>query len=194
MNVNRTLNIKLLAIAIPIFLAFAFGIIWMVCWITIPKQSQFIPEFQTEQELVIPLRPGNQGLLITGPIIKPLQFRIEPTNAIPIDWRKLLSMDPHTDIIVICQIDENGRLKIQNIYMGGHAEAGTVIRNAIRTWNYTPCKTGQIQFWFNLPSKGKKLIVDSSRLVRNKNIPDHIPVTNGLLYVINNLPIGDVRY
>lgn len=147
--------------------------------------------------LEIPPRPGVRGLVITGPRIEPLYFSIDLTKSgiQSLDWRLLQLVDPNADVKISARVSENGRLNFSSddIAMEGHTEAGQIIQNAMRTWLYTPYKNGRIDFWFNLPSKGKKLIIDTKALTRRASVPDHVPIYNGRLHFIDHVPQNEIR-
>ena len=150
-----------------------------------------------EEKLDIPIRPGVRGIIISGPKIEPLNFSIDLSRPgiRELDWRELFRMDPHTDVKVECSIDENGHLSFSenDILMAGHTEAGMIIKRVLKTWAYTPYKSGRIRFWFNLPSKGKKLVIDTQGLRRRDDIPPHIPIYEGRLYLISGISPRDIR-
>ena len=174
-----------------LFLGWRQYVLWRL-----PYSQIIIPPIEGERELEIPPRPGIQGLIISGPVIKPLFFSVDLSKAgiRSLDWRQLQTIDPHTDVRVNCQIDEQGRLVFSrdDVLMGGHTEAGMMIQQALRTWIYTPFKTGYIQFWFNLPSKGKKLVIDMQNLKRKANIPLETPIYNGQMYLIEGISYQEI--
>ncbi len=163
----------------------------------LPESEITIPPIDGERELEIPPRPGIQGLVITGPVVKPLFFSVDLSKSgiRPLDWHQLQTIDPHTDVKINCRVDEQGRLIFSrdDVLMGGHTEAGMMIQQALRTWTYTPLKTGSIQFWFNLPSKGKKLIIDMHDLKRRETVPPDIPIYNGHMYLINGISYQEIE-
>jgi len=163
----------------------------------LPPDKIEIPYFNEKKEIVIPLRPGIQGIIITGPIIDPLTFHIDLSKAglRTLNWNYLQNIDPHTDVKINCRIDNKGRLIFSrdDLLMGGHTRAGLYIEQILKTWIYTPFKKGDIQFWFNLPSKGKKLIIDMEKLGRKNEIPAHIPIFNGQLHLIDGIQQKDIQ-
>ena len=160
----------------------------------LPFDEVQIPSVSQEEKLEIPPRPGIQGILITGPVIEPLRFTIDLSKAgiRSLNWRQLQTVDPYTDVKVSCHIDDQGRLVFSqaDLLMEGHTEAGMMIQRALKTWMYTPYKTGTIRFWFNLPSKGKKLVIDIIELKRKDDIPEHIPIYDGQIHLIDGIPIN----
>ena len=173
-------------------------VVWR--WYTIrriPVESIRIPPIGIEERLDIPQRPGVRGILVSGPMIEPLFFSIDLSRSgvQPLDWRQLNRIDPHTDIKVSCRIDNQGRLHFgqNDILMAGHTEAGMMIQQALRTWVYTPYKSGRIRFWFNLPSKGIKLTIDTHALERREGIASHVPVYDGRLHMVEDVYSSDVR-
>lgn len=164
----------------------------------LPYSQITVQPIEWEKELEIPPRPGIQGLVIAGPVIQPLFFSIDLSKAgiRSLDWRRLQTIDPHTDIKVNCRIDEQGRLIFykDDVLMGGHTEAGMMIQQALRTWIYTPLKTGFIQFWFNLPSKGKKLVIDMKDLSRKEGVPLDIPIYTGKMYLIDGITFQEIGF
>jgi hypothetical protein len=163
----------------------------------IPLEKIDIPSVKLEEKLEIPQRPGIRGIVISGPVIEPLFFSIDLSSAgvRELDWRRLRRIDPYTDVRVHCRIDDYGQLVFQSkdVLMGGHTEAGMMIRRALQTWVYTPYKSGEIRFWFNLPSKGKKLVIDTTGLRRREGIAEHVPIYEGQLHLIRGIADGDMR-
>jgi hypothetical protein len=169
-------------------------IFWSWAYLRVPVEEYTMPEFTIEKKLIIPQRPGVNGIIISGPPVRPLSFQIDLSRAgvRSLDWRRLESIDPTTDVRITARINAEGQLKIVNIMMEGHTEAGRLIIDALKTWIYTPYKKGEIRFWFHLPSKGKRFLVDTSGLVRNDFIPSYQPVFNGQIHLVRNLSSSDV--
>lgn len=163
----------------------------------LPYDDLEIPAVVEEKRLEIPPRPGVQGVVITGPRIEPLFFAIDLSMAgvRELNWRRLRLVDPHADVKLTCTVDGRGRLLFsqEDVLMEGHTEAGMMIQQALKTWVYTPYKSGMIRFWFNLPSKGKKLIIDTQGLRRKGEVPGHVPIYDGRLYLIEGIPNQDVQ-
>ena len=179
-----------------------FGALCLFGWRTyrmwrMPYDEVEIPPIGIREHLDIPPRPGIQGILISGPTIEPLIFSIDLSKAgvRTLEWQRLQTIDPHTDVKVSGHIDTQGRLFIadRDVLMGGHTEAGMLIRQAMRTWMFTPFKGGRIRFWFNLPSKGKKLIIDTDGLMRARNIPIHVPIFEGRIHLIEGISPSDIQ-
>lgn len=191
-------NPKLLSIFL--ILAVCFMALWgwrEIQYRMLPQDEVrlFLPD-KTEM-MEIPPRPGVRGLMITGPRIEPLYFSIDlaKSGLRGLDWRRLQIVDPNADVKIVAQINENGRLLFSpdDIAMEGHTEAGLMIQNAMRTWLFTPYKQGRIEFWFNLPSKGRKLIINIKGLERRASVPAHVPIYNGKLHFIDYVPQSDVK-
>ena len=142
-----------------------------------------------------PIRPGIGDIIITGPERKPLLFTIDlSSNSEAIDWQRLMSNDPNATITVYGYIDENGIFYIRKLDDAGHTNVGRIISKIMETWRYTFYKTGEIQFYFNFPSKEAKLIIDISDLVRNPIIADFVSIHNGILYNISRLSTDLVNF
>ena len=163
----------------------------------LPFDDVQISPFEKEEKLEIPPRPGVKGIVITGPTIEPLYFSIDLSKVgiRLLNWRQLQSIDPHADVRVNCRVNDQGRLTFsqKDVLMEGHTEAGVMIQRAMKTWSYTPYKMGEIRFWFNLPSKGRKLIIDTQGLLRKNEIPDHIPIYDGQIHLIEGIPFNEIR-
>ena len=156
----------------------------------IPYEKILLNASDEYAKIVIPPRPGIYGITITGEIIKPLIFSIiGKATVTALDWERL---DSRAVVKVTAKIDERGRLTITEMRSGGHTEAGLLISEALQTWIYAPYKTGTIKFFFNLPSKGRKLIIDLSGLKRKNDIPPEKPIYDGRLYFINGIRTEDV--
>lgn len=163
----------------------------------LPMEQVKIPVQGKIDKLIIPPRPGIRGIVISGPVIEPLFFAIDLSKAgvRTLNWRQLMAVDPNADVKVKCTIDKHGQLSLhrRDLLMEGHTEAGMLIRQALLTWRYTPYKSGTIQFWFNLPSKGKKLIIDTQELYRRDRIPLQIPVYDGQIHLIDGIPAHEIQ-
>lgn len=184
----------------PVYTGFlCVGLIALLCLFAwqqyqiylLPGDEVEIPVILDSTRVEIPSRPGVQGIVISGPSIEPLYFSIDLTKGgvRSLNWRQLQTIDPHADVKVYCWIDDQGQLSFfqEGVFMGGHTGAGMMIQRAIRTWVYTPFKTGLIRFWFNLPSKGKKLIIDTSGLERKGDIPNHVPIFDGQIHFVEGI-------
>ena len=186
---------KIIIILAAIFL---LGVVAREVWLlSLPVQEVVMPPESNEDKMEIPPRPGVQGIMISGPRIQPLYFTIDLTRSDlqNLNWKRLERMDPWADIKVKCKLDEKGRIFFsqEDIQMEGHPEAGLMIQQALRTWRFTPYKTGEILFWFNMPSKGRKLMIDISRLNRSPFIPEYVPVYNGRLHYIEDISPADIQ-
>ncbi len=142
-----------------------------------------------------PIRPGIGDIIISGPERKPLLFTIDlSSSSNSINWQKLMSNDPTATVTVYGYIDNNGKFYINELDDAGHTNIGKIINEAMATWRYTFYKVGDIRFYFNLPSKEAKLIIDLSDIERNPVIAEFIPIQNGMLYNIPELPPGLINY
>ena len=163
----------------------------------LPFDEVRLPLMEYEEKLEIPPRPGIQGIVITGPTIESLFFSLDLTKAgvRSLDWRRIMTIDPHADVKIECRIDEQGQLWFsqEDVLMGGHTEVGLIIQRALKTWMYTPLKTGIIRFWFNLPSKGRKLIIDTNGLRRKPEIHEYVPIFDGQLHLVEGIPPQDIK-
>ncbi|MCD6117323.1 hypothetical protein J7K93_09930 [bacterium] len=171
--------------------AVAFLAVWRKLQIDkIPFEKVLLNASEEYESIKIPPRPGLQGITITGEVIQPLVFSIiGKATVTALDWNRLNS---HAVVKITAWIDERGRLFINEMRSGGHTEAGLLIQDALQTWIYTPYKTGIIKFFFNLPSKGKKLIIDTSGLRRKDDIPPDKPIYDGHVYFINGVKPSEV--
>lgn len=180
-------------IVLLVLVSIFFGWRELTIW-RIPFNSVELATLENQQRLEIPPRPGIQGIVVTGPIIESLSFAIDVAGGgRELDWRSLNAKDSRADVRVRCAVNDRGELTIIEVLMEGHTEAGLLIQEAIKTWTYTPYKTGEILFWFNLPSRGKKLEIDVSGLVRKPEIPDFVPLFDGRLHLIDGIPPGQVQ-
>ena len=163
---------------------------------SLPPDEVRIPPVVYGQKLEIPPRPGIQGIVITGPRKEPLFFSIDISKAgiQSLNWHDLEALDPHADVKVSCFVDDRGQLIFSqdDVRMGGHTEVGMRIQSALKTWMYKPFKTGMIQFWFNLPSKGRKLVIDTSGLRRKAGIPEDVPILYGQIHLVEGIPSSQI--
>lgn len=182
------------ALALVGLLVCILAIIWLTQYFSQPVDTLILPEFEVSQKLEIPPRPGIQGIEISGPLIQPVTFAIDMSKPglLRIDWDRLMAIDPGTDIKITTEINSRGQLTISNFDDGGHTQAGRYIRSALQTWMYKSYLAGTVRFWFNLPSRGTKVMVDISRLGRTAMVPAHVPVLYGRIHLIDNTPRGAV--
>lgn len=163
----------------------------------LPLDEVSLPPIGEDALLEIPPRPGVEGIIISGPKIDPLIFSIdlERTGIVSLDWQQLQLVDPNAVITINADVDERGQIHFSqsDVDMAGHPEAGILIQDAVRTWMFKPYKTGRIQFWFNLPSKGRKLVIDTQGLRRRSSIPDHVLVYDGRLYLVDGISSNEVQ-
>jgi hypothetical protein len=169
----------------------------LLLWSRLPYDSILLPISEIEKQPEIPPRPGIKGIEISGPEIKAKRFEIDLSRSglENLNWNQLMAVDPHAQIIVYGSINSQGQLLFssRDVHSEGHPQAGVIIARALKTWNYTPFKSGSITFTFNLPSEGKKLVIDALFLKRRNNIPVEVPILDGQLFYIDGLPIQEVR-
>lgn len=162
----------------------------------LPQDELRMPLTEMSELLEIPPRPGVRGLMISGPRIQPLTFSLDLARSglKPLNWGQLMLIDPNADVKINGRIDEYGVLHItpEDVLMGGHTEAGIALQSVLKTWLFTPYKTGPIQFWFNLPSKGRKLVIDTRQMNRKSSIPETVPIYIGRLYLVDGLSKQEV--
>jgi hypothetical protein len=178
-------------------MAFALIVIRTYLFLRLPETRIQMSYAGEGEKLTIPPRPGVKGIEITGPQIQPLFFSVDLSRAgiRTLDFRQLQLIDPHADVKVSGSIDPQGRLIFsqKDILMEGHTEAGMMIQRALKTWIYTPYKLGTIRFWFNLPSKGKKVIIDIKDLQRKDSIPRHVPIYTGQVHMMDGIASNDIQ-
>jgi hypothetical protein len=166
-------------------------------WSRLPDDSIILPVSDIENQPEIPPRPGIQGIEISGPEIKAKRFEIDMSRSglESLNWNQLMAVDPHAQIIVYGSINNQGQLvfSARDVRSEGHPQAGVMITRALKTWIYTPFKSGTVTFTFNLPSEGKKLIIDGGLLKRKNNIPLEVPILDGQMYHIDGVPNQEVR-
>jgi hypothetical protein len=130
-----------------------------------------------------------------GAKIIPPVFEIDIAKSeVPLNWRSLELIDPDTDVEVVGEILKNGQLYISIVNDKGHPRAGRLIQQTLSTWVYTKFKTGSISFWFNLPSKGRRLIIDIRGLHVSEEETNSAIVRNGKLHLIDDLPPGTIGF
>jgi hypothetical protein len=197
---TRRIRIPLLIVICIILIIAVYGIIEWLFWKHLPDNGIGIASIGAEDTLAVPPRPGIQGIVITGPKIKDLVFEIDGRKAglKQLDWRRLEAIDRVADVKIRARITEDGRLEFRrengDIRDEGHPHAGRMIESVVESWAYTPYKTGTIRIWFNVGSKGRKLVIDKSGLIKKDSIPDIVKVYDGLLYYISDIEPSDVRY
>ena len=196
-NGDKT-RIRLIYLAVILVLLLLFYSVRIILLHRLPPDNSMIPLTALEEKISIPPRPGVEGIIITGPVIKDLVFQIDTKSSQlrKLDWQRIESIDKTADVKIRATVLRNGELQfdpITDVISPGHSYAGNEIAKVIETWKYTPYKHGQIYFWFNFPSSGVKLTVDTHRLVRNEDIPKKYYVRQGLLFYINGLSFSKVN-
>ena len=152
-----------------------------------------------EEEIILPERPGTRSLVLTGPLIKPLVFAVNMrTPGIKsLDWDALINVDFTADVRVTARVEPDGSLEfdpIDDVYCPGPAKAGEMVSNVLRSWKYTPYKTGTLIIRFNVGAVGKKMTLDISKLQLREGVDPDIPLKNGKLYLVNgSLKNSEVR-
>lgn len=148
--------------------------------------------FSPPDSLEIPMRPGVQGIVISGPPLRDLYFKINLRAAgiQPINWSELEIIDPTGEVTVQARVTKSGDLQFNrrdDVKDAGHPDAGRYIVSKLSTWSYEPHKSGWIRFYFNVASRGRKLIIDDRDLQKNSDIPDKIRVRDGTMHYIDGL-------
>jgi len=198
MNQTRKLVLSLSAVLAGLILLLL--VFYLMRWHGLETENVQLSSFAKVDTLRIPPRPGVQGIVITGPILRDLAFDINLQSAgvKRMNWHRSVDIDKGAVVTVRGKVEDSGRLIIRrdlgDILDPGHPSAGEEIERILSSWIYYPHMTGTIRFYFNLPSKGKKLIVDASGLTRVGTIPAKIEVRKGLLYYIEGLSSADVEY
>jgi len=195
---NNKAKIGFTYLLVFLLLLFFFYAIRMILLHRLPPDNSRIPLTALEEKIPIPPRPGVQGIIITGPVIKDLIFQIDTKTSQlrKLDWRRIESIDKTADVKIRATVLRNGSLEfnpITDVISPGHSYAGNEIAKVVETWKYTHYKHGRIYFWFNFPSKGVKLTIDTHELVRNEDLSKKYFVRNGLLFYINGLPLSCVN-
>jgi len=150
-------------------------------------------------DIILPERPGTRSLVLTGPLIKPLVFAVNMrTPGIKsLDWDALINVDFTADVRVTARVEPDGSLEfdpIDDVYCPGHAKAGEMVSNVLKSWKYTPYKTGILTIRFNVGAVGKRMTVDVSQLQRREGVDPDIPLKNGKLYLVKgSLKSSEVR-
>lgn len=193
-SIKTSFRIFSLLFIILLVIYFSIRKIW---YTALPVSEKHLVYANAPSEINIPERPGVRGILISGPKIDPLFFSIDlsKSGVMSVDWDYLMSVDPGTDVKVNAFIDSKGRLHFDqdDVLMGGHTKAGNYIQQTLRTWRFTPYREGRIQFWFNLPSLGKKMIIDMRQLERKASIPEYIPIYTGKVHFLSNIPTSAIQ-
>ena len=183
--VKKVLSYLFLAVAVIFIMFYVYRAIALS---KIPYEDADLGN--VEEEIILPTRPGTKTLVLTGPLIKPLVFalNLRTPGIKSLDWDALTNVDFTADVRVTAVIGEDGSLNfdpITDVYCPGHAKAGEMVSNVLKSWAYTPYKTGNIIIRFNVGAVGKKMTVDVSRLQRKEGVDPDTPLRNGKLYFIN---------
>jgi len=196
-NRNKT-KIRLIYLVVFLVLLLFFYSVRIILLHRLPPDNSVIPLAAIEEKISIPPRPGVEGIMITGPVVKDLIFQIDTKTSQlrKLNWNRIEMIDKTADVKIRASVLRNGELEfnpITDVISPGHSYAGNEIAKVIKTWKYVPYKHGRIYFWFNFPSSGVKLTVDTHELVRNEEIPKRYFVRNGLLFYIDGLSLSKVN-
>lgn len=172
-------------------------LIWRTIQIQImPYDNIYMPSFEKGEAIEIPQRPGIKGIEITGPLIVPLIFQIDLSQSgvmIPLSWQELQNIDPATDVTVDVEIFADGTKPNVIVTGRGHTIARILIKKSMETWRYKNYKTGHIFFWYNLPSTGKRVEINTKDLKRRSDIPMHKRLINGKLHLIEGIRKEEIK-
>lgn len=179
-----------------VVLAIALLVIRMCLLLGLPDNDEYIPGLTANETIEIPLRPGIEGIVITGPIIEPLLFAIDlRISQDVLDWENLNNIEPGANVKIRAYV-KNGRLLFDrangDIKDTGYPSASNIIQNAMKTWAYKPYKEGEIRFWFHLASEREKLIIDPGDLKPKAEFAKY-PIRYGKLHSINGIRKTETR-
>ncbi len=180
-----------------ILLSLLFAVILAVGGLLIFRYAGLEPDqfslksFSTSDTLEVPMRPGVQGIVISGPPLRDLTFEIDLSAAgiKPINWGQLEGMAPKSELIIRAQVLKNGNLLLtqKDVQDGGYPKAGEYLAATISTWKYKAYKNGWIRFKFTPGATENLLIIDANDLENNAEIPAKIRVRNGIMHYVNGL-------
>ncbi|MFQ5864172.1 MAG: hypothetical protein ACE5IW_02975 [bacterium] len=183
-------------IFVSAMLFFAFFMLRQILILRIPVGQKFIPTKIVREEIPIPKRPGTKSIRILAPTLKKLKFEIDfKRNPLILDWDFLEKSDKEADVRAEGIIDVAGNFTITNIYDKGHPEAGRYIKKILSTWNFVQYKMGNINYYFNVPTKKEnmKVQIDLRGLSHNaKYIEKNDEIIDGLLYYIKGIDRSNV--
>lgn len=157
----------------------------------IPVVERTIPQPMTKEKIPAPKRPGTQSIRIVGPPLKVLKFQIDfKRHPRPLDWNYLEQIDKRADVSVTATIDANGKLFIDRVIDKGHPKAGQYIKEILTSWSYLQYKTGDIKFYFNVPTRDerRKLQIDLRGLQPNRRFVGYKDlVKDGMVYYVEGI-------
>ncbi|RMF62241.1 MAG: hypothetical protein D6743_12345 [Calditrichaeota bacterium] len=180
------------------YAAFTAGVTFLVLLavrevllLRMPSVEKVIPHRAAVEEIPVPRRPGTRSIRIVGPPLKVVRFQLDfKRNPQPIDWHLLERMDKKADVMVEGTIDINGGFSINRVQDKGHPRAGRYISSILRTWQFTPYKSGKVKYYFNVPSRVEqmKLQIDLRQLTKNlKFLRRNEVLEDGMLFYIEGL-------
>lgn len=202
-NISKRMQPKVM---IPLILVAVLVLVPLLAFLLrykgLEEQAFFIPSFSKPDTLKVPPRPGVGSIVITGPVLEDLIFDLDLRTAglRPINWNRLSTLDPTARVTVRARVSSTGELNFsranKDIQDSGYPEAGKYIEQVLSTWKYFPHKTGTIRFYFNVGSRGNKVIIDANEndLRKSPDVPDKIRVRNGQMYYIQGLNSSQVGY
>lgn len=163
----------------------------------IPKTEKIIPVRVDREEIPVPKRPGTRSIRIVGPPLKVLKFEIDfNRNPLPIDWELLERMDRRADVMLEGAIGENGSFVITKLRDRGHPKAGQYIQTVLRSWRFTPYRTGTIRYYFNVPTRleSMKVQIDLRRMQKNfRYIGPYHHLQDGILCFVKGLDSNSIK-
>lgn len=142
---------------------------------------------ESEKQTVPPPRPGTSGIVLSGPIQKPLLFQIDFTKPgiRPIDWNVLQSLGTVAAIIVDVTISNDGRVAVRSVNDRGFPQAGAYVRQCIDSWAYTPYMNGNVTFAFRVGANQVDIYADERSLISNNPAGPQVKIGR-LINLIND--------
>lgn len=129
-------------------------------------------------------RPALRRLLLTPGEDLEFQIDIHALDEMrPLDWKKmdLLSGDY---VLLDAIIDAEGRVRTEIIQDIGAARTGELIADAVRTWRYTPYKSGTLRL--EVIVTNSLISVDTTRLVSAASLGECDVRTDQVLHLQNH--------
>ncbi|MDZ7346865.1 MAG: hypothetical protein ONA69_08755 [candidate division KSB1 bacterium] len=142
---------------------------------------------ESEKEIVPPQRPGTSGIVLSGPMQKPLLFQIDFTKPgmRAIDWNVLQSLGTVAAIIVDVTISNDGRVAVRSVNDRGFPHAGAYVRQCIDSWAYTPYMNGNVTFAFRVGANRVDIFADERSLMSNNPAGPQVKIGR-LINLIND--------
>lgn len=131
----------------------------------------------------IPPGPGLSAIVLVGPEERRPTFCVDlrTPGIVKLPYEELMVRTPNSEVKIRLRVGAGGQVNFHpRNDVRGSGLARRLIVQAIKSWRFTPYKTGEILYYFHLGSKGRKLTIEPHL----KKLPQYLewPISDGKLY------------